>query len=109
MRRGVAQTEGRDRGKSPNHDTVVPGEARPLRARFAWRRLRVTIRAVLDAREQSPGSTLADLYDPLTMPPVLAKAHAALDRTVDRLYRPEPFEADSDRVALLFERYGALV
>jgi len=65
--------------------------------------------AVLDARDQFPGSTLADLYDPLTMPPELAKAHAALDRAVDRLYRKDPFETDADRVALLFERYGALV
>jgi hypothetical protein len=63
---------------------------------------------VLDARAQFPEATLADLYDPLTMPPALAKAHQALDRAVDRLYRSEPFEADSDRVALLFERYGAL-
>jgi hypothetical protein len=65
--------------------------------------------AVLDAREQFPGSTLADLYDPLTMPPVLARAHHALDRAVDRLYRKAPFATDSDRVALLFERYQALV
>lgn len=43
------------------------------------------------------------------MPPALAKAHAALDRTVDRLYLKEPFETDSDQVALLFERYGTLV
>ncbi len=57
--------------------------------------------AVLDAR--------ADLYDPLTMPPALAKAHAALDRAVDRVYRKEPFETDADRVALLFARYQALV
>jgi hypothetical protein len=65
--------------------------------------------AVLDARDEFPGSTLADLYDPLTMPPVLAHAHHALDRAVDRLYRKAPFPADSDRVALLFERYQALV
>ncbi len=65
--------------------------------------------AVLDARAAFPGSTLADLYDPLTMPPALARAHHALDRAVDRLYRKEPFELDSDRVALLFERYQALV
>ncbi|HZF98390.1 MAG TPA: DNA methyltransferase, partial [Pseudoxanthomonas sp.] len=38
---------------------------------------------VLDARAQFPGSTLADLYDPLTMPPALVKAHQALDRAVD--------------------------
>ena len=40
--------------------------------------------AVLDARAAYPASTLADLYDPLTMPPALASAHAALDRAVDR-------------------------
>jgi hypothetical protein len=33
--------------------------------------------------------TLADLYDPLAMPPALAQAHAALDRAVDLCYRPE--------------------
>jgi hypothetical protein len=64
--------------------------------------------AVLDARALFPDATLADLYDPLTMPPALAKAHAALDRAVDRLYRSAPFDADSDRVAHLFERYQAL-
>jgi hypothetical protein len=63
---------------------------------------------VLDARAEFPGATLADLYDPLTMPPVLAKAHATLDRAVDRLYRKAAFESDAERVALLFERYQAL-
>jgi hypothetical protein len=65
--------------------------------------------AVLDARAQFPGSSLADLYDPLTMPPALAKAHKALDKAVDRLYRKEPFTADPDRVAMLFERYREIV
>jgi len=44
--------------------------------------------AVLDARLQFPDSSLADLYDPLTMPPVLVKAHQALDKAVDLCYRP---------------------
>lgn len=61
--------------------------------------------AVLDARAEFPGSSLADLYDPLTMPPSLAKAHKILDRAVDKLYRKEPFQADADRVAMLFEMY----
>ncbi len=39
--------------------------------------------AVLDERTRHPGSTLADLYDPLSMPPGLVKAHATLDRAVD--------------------------
>jgi hypothetical protein len=42
---------------------------------------------VLDARAKYPTSTLADLYDPLTMPAPLSKAHAALDKAVDRCYR----------------------
>ena len=42
--------------------------------------------AILDARAQFPDSTLADLYDPLTMPPTLLKAHNALDKAVDRAY-----------------------
>ncbi len=61
--------------------------------------------AVLDARAQFPSSSLADLYDPLTMPPTLAKAHSRLDRAVDKLYSKTPFASDTDRVALLFEKY----
>lgn len=72
--------------------------------------------AVLDARAAFPGSTLADLYDPTTMPPALVKAHQALDRTVDAAYtRPAPgrrskrvFNTDAERVAFLFERYQQL-
>ena len=44
-----------------------------------------------------PDATLADLYDPTTMPPVLAKAHADRDRAVDRCYRKEPFPHDRPR------------
>ena len=61
--------------------------------------------AVLDARAQYPDSTLADLYDPLSMPPVLQKAHQALDRAVDKAYRKNPFNNEADRVAFLFDLY----
>jgi hypothetical protein len=61
--------------------------------------------AVLDARAEFPDASLADLYDPLTMPPVLAKAHKALDRAVDKLYKKSGFSTDADRVAHLFEKY----
>ncbi len=64
--------------------------------------------AVLDARKQFPDATLADLYDPLAMPPVLVKAHAALDRAVDLCYRPQPFESDRQRVEHLFALYEKL-
>lgn len=65
--------------------------------------------AVLDAREEWPTSSLADLYDPDTMPANLRKAHKALDKAVDRLYRKKPFDSDRDRVEHLFELYEKLV
>lgn len=65
--------------------------------------------AVLDARAEHPTASLADLYDPDTMPANLRKAHAALDAAVDKLYRPAPFASDRDRVEHLFGRYEALV
>ncbi|MFZ3103721.1 MAG: type IIL restriction-modification enzyme MmeI, partial [Smithella sp.] len=61
--------------------------------------------AVLDARAQFPESTLADLYDPLTMPPVLLKAHQQLDRAVDAAYGKTNFQTEAQRVAFLFELY----
>lgn len=64
---------------------------------------------VLDARAKHPTSSLADLYDPDTMPADLRKAHTALDNAVDRLYRRPPFASDRDRVEHLFGRYEALV
>jgi hypothetical protein len=42
-----------------------------------------------------PNSSLADLYDRLTMPKELVDAHHALDRAVDRLYQRKPFESDA--------------
>ncbi len=62
-------------------------------------------RGVLAAREEFPDSTLADLYDPLTMPPVLLKAHARLDKAVDAAYGYKGKPTDAERVAFLFELY----
>jgi len=60
---------------------------------------------VLDARLQFPNSSLADLYDPLTMPPALVKAHNELDKSVDLAYRPQPFTSEANRMVFLFELY----
>lgn len=60
---------------------------------------------VLDTRQEFPGSSLADLYDPLTMPPALVSAHNALDRSVDLAYRPQPFTGDANRMEFLFSLY----
>ena len=64
--------------------------------------------AVLNARTQFPDSSLADLYDPLTMPPELTKAHQKLDTAVDAAYAKRKFSGDSDRVAFLFTLYQQL-
>jgi hypothetical protein len=71
--------------------------------------------AVLDARAQFPGSSLADLYDPLTMPPALVKAHQKLDSAVDAAYAQDAvhpgkkaYATDAERVAYLFELYQRL-
>ncbi len=60
---------------------------------------------VLDARNEYPNATLADLYDPLTMPPSLRSAHKNLDRAVDKLYEISLSAPDTERVAKLFELY----
>jgi hypothetical protein len=62
----------------------------------------------LPVRKKSAASTLADLYDPVAMPPALAKAHANLDKAVDRCYRKEPFANDRQRVEFLFALYEQL-
>lgn len=61
--------------------------------------------AVLDARSMFPESSLADLYDPNTMPPALVKAHQQLDKAVDLCYRPQPFPNETKRIEFLFELY----
>ena len=61
--------------------------------------------AVLDARAEYPDATLANLYDPDLMPPILRKAHQALDSGVDRLYRRQGFESERERVEHLFKLY----
>lgn len=60
---------------------------------------------VLDSRAEFPNSSLSDLYDPLTMPPALVKAHTELDKVVDLAYRPQPFISEAKRMEFLFELY----
>ena len=67
--------------------------------------IELAAQAVLDARAAHPESSLADLYDPVAMPPDLRKAHQALDRAVDAAYGKKGFASDAERVAFLFELY----
>lgn len=63
---------------------------------------------ILDARGQFADSTLANLYDPDLMPPSLRKAHQALDRAVDRMYRPKAFASERERVEHLLMLYSEM-
>jgi len=70
-----------------------------------------TAQAILDARALYPDSSLADLYDEVTMPPELRKAHQANDRAVMEAYG-FPVSRDfteSHCVAELFKLYQNLV
>jgi hypothetical protein len=72
---------------------------------------------VLDARAAHADASLADLYDPNSMPPNLVQAHRALDRAVDAAYlarlpdgmtgKPK-LDTDGQRVGFLFSMVATL-
>ena len=64
-----------------------------------------TATAILEARKKYPNASLADLYDDLTMPPELRKAHQANDRAVMKAYGFKSSMTESDIVAELFKLY----
>ena len=69
----------------------------------------IAAQAVLDARAvhqkgEAPAS-LADLYNPTTMPANLSTAHKALDKAVDAAYGKKGLKTDAERVAYLFALY----
>ena len=60
---------------------------------------------VLDVRASFPNSSLADLYNPLTMPAELVKAHNELNKSVDAAYSRQIFSTEAKRMEFLFELY----
>ena len=74
--------------------------------RLCVKKIEAAAQAILDARAAHPGSTLADLYDPLAMPADLRKAHDTLDALVDKAYGLKPSCTDAERVAHLFKLYA---
>ena len=67
-----------------------------------------TAQGILDARAIYPDSSLADLYDELTMPPELRKAHRANDLAVLEAYGFPKDASESEIVARLFKMYQEL-
>ena len=68
-----------------------------------------TAQSILDARNKYPESTLADLYDSLTMPPELRKAHENNDKAVLELYGLSKDSTEEQIVELLFKLYDAKI
>jgi len=102
----------------------LPGSCKqnqpPAQAQQAQAAIENAAQAVLDARAryQQPAdpthkpATLADLYDPLAMPPELLKTHQKLDAAVDAAYLlcggKKKWASEPERVAFLFARYQQL-
>ncbi len=65
-----------------------------------------TAQGILDARALYPDSSLADLYDPLTMPIELRKAHQANDKAVIEAYGWKKDITEEEIVAKLMQLYA---
>ena len=64
---------------------------------------------ILEIRDEFKESSLADLYDPLSMPVKLKKAHIELDKAVDRCYTNKTFKNEKERIEFLFKLYEKLI
>lgn len=64
--------------------------------------------SVLATREKYFPKTIAQLYDPDTMPAELLAAHRALDHAIEQCYRTKPFASDEERLEHLFALYGQM-
>lgn len=81
----------------------------PAISTTARKKLDTLARGVMNARAEHPGASLSDLYDPDLMPANLRRAHMALDKAVDRLYRGQRFGSDRERVEYLLALYEKMV
>ena len=95
---------------SPANDSARAGRPLPQESTSHYERITRTAQAILDARTLYPDSSLADLYDEVTMPPELRKAHQNNDRAVMEAYGFDWRNmTESECVAELFKLYQKLV
>jgi hypothetical protein len=71
--------------------------------------LNLYVFAILDERAKHPEKTMAQLYNPDTMPAGLKKAHKELDEAVEKCYRLQPFTTDTERLEYLFKLYEEMI
>lgn len=67
--------------------------------------LNLYVFAILDERAKHPSKTMAQLYNPDTMPKGLLQAHEELDTAIEQCYRLQPFKNDTERLEYLFKLY----
>jgi len=65
--------------------------------------------AIIGARENHPGKTLAKLYNPESMPEDLKRAHEENDLAIEKMYRAKPFASDEERLEFLFKLYEQMI
>lgn len=63
---------------------------------------------ILNIRDENFDMTLGEMYNPESMPEELREAHHQLDIAVERIYRPEPFTSDEERLEHLFKLYAKM-
>lgn len=63
---------------------------------------------ILNTRDENFDMTLGEMYNPESMPKELRDAHHQLDLAVERIYRPEPFTSDEERLEHLFKLYAKM-
>ena len=72
-------------------------------------KIEMTAKKILEAREKFPESSLADLYDPLTMPEELLKAHKANDSAVCEAYGFDKNISEEEIVSALMNLYETMI
>lgn len=71
--------------------------------------LNLYVFAILDERAKHPSKTMAQLYNPTTMPKGLLHAHQELDTAIEQCYRLQPFKNDTERLEYLFKQYEEML
>lgn len=71
--------------------------------------LNLYVFSILDERAKHPSKTMAQLYNPDTMPKGLLQAHQELDTAIEQCYRLQPFKNDTERLEYLFKQYEIMV
>lgn len=71
--------------------------------------LNLYVFAILDERAKHPSKTMAQLYNPTTMPKGLLQAHQELDTAIEQCYRLQAFKNDTERLEYLFKMYEEML